>query len=226
MTVLKVLLVIALILFLLGLIRVGGEAEYSAEGFWAKIRVGKLKFQVFPFPPKKKKETDGEKGSKTPKMKVKTPENEVKTEAKKGGAIDLVKTALPLVGEAVQGLKRRIRIDRLELSYTAGGANDAAGAAIAFGYANAAIGVLFPFFEENFELKDYHFRTDLDFNAKSPVIYLHIAFSGRIGSLLFFVVRLALKFLTTYLRQRKEVKSSEKLTKEHKNRDKTQKEAT
>lgn len=67
MTVLKVLLVIALILFLLGLIRVGGEAEYSAEGFWAKIRVGKLKFQVFPFPPKKKKRPTVKRGAKPQK---------------------------------------------------------------------------------------------------------------------------------------------------------------
>lgn len=226
MTGLKVLLVIALVLFLLGLIRVGGEAEYSAEGFWAKIRVGKLKFQVFPFPPKKKKKTDGEKGVKPLKKKVKTTENEVKTQAKKGGALDLVKSAVPLVGESVQGLKRRIRIDKLDLSYTAGGARDAAGAAMTFGYTNAAIGALFPFFEENFELKGYHIHTDIDFNSKSPTIYLHVAFSGRIGSLLFFVVRLALKFLINYLRQRKESKSSQKLQKERENRAKTQKEAT
>lgn len=216
MTVLKILLLIALVLFLLGLIRVGGEAEYSSEGFWAKIKVGALRFQVFPIRKK-------EKVAKTAKTERKTSKTEGKTEEKKGGAAELVKSALPIVGEALRGLKRRIRIDMLELNYTACGANDAAGAAMTFGYANAAVGAILPIFEENFELKDYHVHIGLDFKAKSPAIYLFISFSGRIGALLLFFVRIFLKFLKNYLHQKKEAKQKSPKTPE--NQAKTKKEA-
>ena len=48
MTLLKILVGILLLLFLLGRIRVGGEAEYSEKGLLVKARVGVLRLLVFP----------------------------------------------------------------------------------------------------------------------------------------------------------------------------------
>lgn len=198
MTALKVLLLLLLLFFLLGLIRVGGEGAYSAEGFLLKFRLGRLKFQIFP-----KKEKDGKsKNPKTIENEPETSEKDPKTSPKKGGGTALIKSALPLVGEALGGIKRKIRIDDLEISYTIAGATDAARAALSYGYANALIGAILPVFQENFQLVDYDIKTDIDYKLKEPLIYLRFAFSGRIGSILALIVRLGWKFLKNYMKNR------------------------
>ena len=194
MSALKVLLVIFLLLFLVGLIRLGGGAEYGAEGVKAHIRVGPFRFQVFPGKEKGSKKERKEK----PKKKKPTKEEE---ESKAGGPIELVKAFLPLVCEAAGELKRRIRIDMLRLDYTAGG-RDAAQSAMSYGGANAAIGMILPLIQQNFDLKEYQVRTDIDFNAKGPTIYVYAALSARLGQLLRFGLRFGWKFLMAYRRQK------------------------
>lgn len=201
MTVLKVLLLIALILFLIGRIRLGGMVEYSVQGLLLKLRFGAFWFQLFPLkkrkekkPPKKK-----EKRKKPPKEKQEEPET------KKGGPIALVKQYLPLVGEAAGGMKKRITIDKLYLDYTSA-SQDAAGAAMAFGYANMAVGALWPVFEQNFVVEDHRFRTDVDFSAKSPTVYLNAELSVRIGQLISLAFRLLWVFFRLYRQEKKEQK--------------------
>jgi len=202
MTALKVAGIILLVLFLIGRIRVGGAAEYSAEGVKVWIRAAGVPILVFP------RETAGKKGGKSSKKRgseqkdggKKSPKEDQK-EGKtppKGGPLELVKTFLPLVGEAAGALKRRIRVDTLCLDYTAAGGRDAARTAMTFGYANAAIGMIWPIFEHNFEIKDYRVHTGLDFQAKEPAIYLKGAFSARIGQLVSFAVIFGVKFLKAY----------------------------
>ncbi len=207
MTALKVLLVILLVLFLIGLVRVGGSVEYSAAGLFVHLRVGQLKFQIFPL---KKPETDKKsppkKREKKAKSDQKNEEIDQKIPEKKGGKFELVKMALPLVGEAAGALKRRIRIDKLFLDLTAGG-RDAAMAAQTFGYANAAIGTILPIFQHNFDLKEYRVRTDIDFTAPAPKIYLNAAISARVGQLVSFGILLGCKALRVYLAYRKQVKA-------------------
>ncbi len=208
MTALKVLFVIFLVLFLIGLIRVGAGVEYSTDGLLVYLRVGRLKFQIFPL--KKKPEKDEKaREKKAPKKREsdqKNEENDQKTPEKKGGKLELVKMALPLVGEAAGALKRRIRIDKLFLDLTVGG-RDAAAVAQTFGYANAAIGTILPIFQHNFDLKEYRVRTDIDFTAPAPVIYLNAAVSARIGQLVTFAIILGCKALRVYLAYRKQVKA-------------------
>ncbi len=208
MTAFKVLLVILLILFLIGLVRVGGNVEYSAAGFLVHLRVGKLKFQIFPL--KKKPKTDEKSPRKKREKKAKSePKNEEidqKIPEKKGGKLELVKMALPLVGEAAGAFKRRIRVDKLFLDLTAGG-RDAAMVAQTFGYANAAIGTILPIFQHNFDLKEYRVRTDIDFTAPAPKIYLNAAVSARVGQLVSFGILLGCKALRVYLAYRKQVKA-------------------
>ncbi len=207
MTALKVLVVILLILFLVGLIRVGGSVEYSTDGLLACLRVGCFGFQIFPLKkkPEKAEKKREKKEKKKPKKEPETGKTDQEMKEKKGGALELVKMALPLVGEAAGALKRRIRIDRLFLDFTAGG-RDAAGAALAFGYSNAAVSAILPVFQQNFDLKEYRVRTRVDFSAPAPVIYLHAAISARIGQLVTFAVILGYKALRVYLKYRKQTK--------------------
>lgn len=191
MTALKVLAVIALALFLLGLIRVGGGGEYSAQGLTAWIKLGPFQIKVFP---RKKKEKKPSKAKRSPSKAQKPAEEKPKS----GGALTRVKEFLPLICEAAGALKRRIRIDKLYLDYTLAGKEDAASAAMNFGYSNAAVGMILPLFEQNFEVKDRRVRTAVDFNADSPKIYIYAVISARLGQLVSFALRFGWKFLMVY----------------------------
>lgn len=189
MTALKVAAIILLALFLLGLLRVGGGGEYSAEGVQAWARVGPFRIRVFPVKKEKPKE-------KKPKKAKKAQSKEEKQ--KRGGALASVKEYLPLICEAAGALKRRIRIDELLLDYTFAGKEDAAAAAMSFGYSNAAVGMILALFEQNFDVKERRVRTAVDFNTDSPKIYVYAAISARLGQLVSFALRFGWKFLMAY----------------------------
>lgn len=196
MTALKVAAVILLALFLLGLIRVGGGGEYSAEGFLAWARVGPFRIRVFPV--KKKKEKSKEKKPKKAKEAQSKTEKPQEEKQKRGGGLASFKEYLPLVCKAAGALTRRIRIDELLLDYTVAGKDDAASAAMSFGYSNAAVGMILALFEQNFDVKERRVRTAVDFNADSPKIYVYAAISARLGQLVSFALRFGWKFLMVY----------------------------
>ncbi len=199
MTALKVLLVIFLFLFLLGRIRVGGDGEYSTEGLIVRLRVGTVPIQVFPL----KKAKREKKPAKKKKKVIKAAEDELMEKPqkperpKKGGSLDLVKAALPLVGEAAGELRERICIDMLHMDLLFGG-RDAAQTAILFGMSNAFIAVLLSVFQQNFEVKEHRVHTAVDFNETSTTLYLHAAFSARIGQLIGFALQFGWKFFVRY----------------------------
>lgn len=195
MTALKVLAVVLLILFLLGLLRVGGGGEYSAQGLTAWLKLGPFQIKVFPLKKKKEKK---KKPSKAKKAQPK-PQKSTKEKPKQGGTLAQVREFLPLICEAAGALKRRIRIDKLYLDYTLPGKEDAAAAAMHFGYSNAAVGMILPLFEQNFDVKERRVRTAVDFNADSPKIYVYAVISARLGQLVSFALRFGWKFLMVYL---------------------------
>lgn len=192
MRALKILLAVVLLLFLLSLVRVGGEAEYSAQGALVKVRVGAFRLQVYPL--------RRPKGEKKVKKKRKKPEKTAEEPKSMPGApLELVRQFLPLVGEAAGALKRRIRIDRLFLDVAAGG-RDAAAAALAFGRINGAVGMIWPVFEQNFDVRDRRIRTAVDFQSDRLTVFLSAAFSARVGQLVSFAVRYGWKFFARYRR--------------------------
>ena len=70
MSVIKVLLVLFVLLFLVGLIRLGGSVEFGAEGVKIHLRVAPFRFQVFPG---RKKEAEKEEKRKPKKKKPPKP---------------------------------------------------------------------------------------------------------------------------------------------------------
>ena len=198
MTALKVLLVILLVLFLLGRIRVGGDGEYSADGLFVRVRVGPISVRVFPLKKKgEKKPAKKKKKSAPPTQSGEGEKAQEPEKPKKGGALDLVKAGLPRGGEAAGELRERIRIDLLCMDLLFGG-TDAAQTAILFGMSNALIAPLLAVFQQNFEVKEHRVRTAVDFNEKTITLYLRAAFSARIGQLLSFALRFGWKFLMEY----------------------------
>lgn len=213
MTFLKILVGILVVLFLLSRIRVGGEVEYGETGLLVQARVGLLKFQVLPMKKKKEKKKTKEKPPRKKKEK-KTSAGEKQTgkepesapQKKKGGPLELVKRYLPLVCEAAGELKRKIRIDKLYLDLTVA-SGDAAGTAMAYGYANMALGMLWPMIEQNFEVRDPRLHAGVDFTARNAEVYLDAAFSARLGQMVSFGLRFGWKFLRIYMKTRSHAKS-------------------
>ncbi len=189
MTVWIVLGAIAAALVLLSLVRVGGTVEYSRSGVLIRLRAGPLRIRVYPPRPKK---ADGQEKPKRVKKKPK-PEEE-QPEPKPGGQLGPLKAILPLVADAAGQLRRKVRVDRLLLDVTAA-ASDPAAAALAFGGVNAAIGMIWPLLENNFNIGDRRIRTRVDFNLTEPEIYLYGSFSLRLGQAAALALRLGIRFL-------------------------------
>ena len=189
MTVWVVLGAIAAALVLLALVRVGGTVEYSRSGVLVRLRAGPLRIMVYPPRPKK---ADGQEKPKRVKKKSK-PEKE-QPEPKPGGQLGPLKAALPVVADAAGQLRRKVRVDRLLLDVTAA-ASDPAAAALAFGGVNAAIGMIWPLLENNFNIGDRRIRTRVDFNLTEPEIYLYGSFSLRLGQAAALALRLGIRFL-------------------------------
>ena len=190
MTGLKILAGVALCLFLLGFIRLGGGVKYSQDGLYVRLRFGKFCFQVYP--PKRKGRERPRKRKEKPSRETEEPKRE------RGGSLELVKQSLPLVCQAAGEMKRKIRIDTLWLELTVA-ADNAASAAMAYGYANMAVGMLWPLLEQNFEIRDSRIRTGVEFNDDIPTIYINAALSLRLGQMVSFGIRFGWKFLRIYL---------------------------
>lgn len=189
MTVWIVLGAIVAALVLLYLIRVGGTVEYSRSGTLVHLRAGPLRIQVYPPKPRKK---SGEKKPKRAKKGAKPQEEQ--PEPKPGGQLDTLKTMLPLVADAAGQLRRKVRVDKLLLDVTAA-APDPAMAALGFGGVNAAIGMIWPLLENNFNIGDRRIRTKVDFNLTEPEAYLYASFSLRVGQAVVLALTLGMKFL-------------------------------
>lgn len=197
MTGLKILAGALLGLFLLGLIRLGARATYSQEGLYVRLRLGKFSFQVYPFKKREREKPPRKKKEKPSKPAVEKPEQT----RERGGPLELVKQALPVVCQAAGELKRKIRIDTLWLELTVA-ADNAAAAAMAYGYANMVIGMLWPLIEQNFEVIDPRIDTRVGYNGDATAIYINAALSMRLGQLVSLALRSGLKLLRIYLRTR------------------------
>jgi hypothetical protein len=186
-----ILMLIVLVLWLLSLVRMGASVNYDDSGLVVKARVGPVKFIVFPM---KKKD-------KPPKQKKKRRLKEEEP-PKKGGNLALVRNFLPLATEAAGRFKKKIRIDKIELDLI-WGASDPAAAAMGYGWANAALGMLWPLIEHNFNVRERQLRTSVDYSANQPIITIRAAFSLTIGQGAVLGVVLGLKVLKLFRKEQK-----------------------
>lgn len=167
--------VILLLFFLISLVRVGGDLVFGEAGFFLKLRLGRFHFALYPMKPKKEKPKKEKQRKFKPKPKAAPP--------KPGPKVNtwaLLREMLPVATEAAGHFKNKVRIDRLNMDLTVA-AGDPATAAVAYGAANAFIGMMIPVLENNFKMKGRNLRTRVDFNRTSPAVELATAFSLTIG---------------------------------------------
>lgn len=207
MRALQVLAVIALILFLVGQIRVGGRAEFNAQGFFLWIRLGRFHIRVLPMKPRTEKPPKEPKKPKKPQkpQKPKKEREPVPLPERIGGALEYAQALLPVGLEAAGGMLRCLRMDTLELELTAG-STDPADAAMLYGEANAALGALWFPLTKAFKVKDGRARVKLDFDAPSMTVYGAAALSIKIGTVVWIGLRAGFKALSGALAVRKRLK--------------------
>ncbi len=183
MTALVVLGSILLCLWLLSLLRVGTWVKYDEAGFVVRLKIGLLRFTLYPMKPRKKR---AEKATPVPEIKEETPA--------KGGAFALFRQLLPVITDAAGQLKRKIRIDNLQLDLL-WSHPDPAVCGMGYGAANGVIGMIWPLLEQNFNIKDYRIRTGVDFDRGSPAIRVLAEASLTVGQGLGLGLRLLGKFM-------------------------------
>jgi len=151
-------LIILLLLFALGQIRIGAQVEYCEEGLFIRVRAGAFLIPVFPVKKKARGKTD--------KKAVPT-----KPKQKKGGAVKLVLDLLPAILKTAGEFRRKLRVDKLEMRLTVCAA-DPADAAMRYGQANALLGSLWQPVTRAFHVKDGHAHVGVDFEGTECLIYI------------------------------------------------------
>lgn len=216
----KIFLIILLILFLIGQIRVGIRLELRENilSLWA--RFGAFRIRGLPRPEKSKSEQKPRKEKKPRKAKkpdskpaetadkpqpAEKPAGPAK-EKKPGGdlmdkvdmGLDYARSLLPIALELGKHFFHRLRIDSLHMVLTVGGP-DPADAVMLYGRANAALGALWYPLTEAFRIEDGTARVAVNFEAAKPDLFLQAALSLKIGQILWIGLYFGLKGLCTFL---------------------------
>lgn len=196
MTFLKVLLIILLVLWLISLIRIGGRVSYGAEGLFVTALAGPFRIQILPIKPKKKKKPDKKRKKEKPPAEEK---HKKEPEEGRPGTLARLMKLLPVVGEACGALKRKVRIDDLELELVWGG-TDPAAVALGYGQANAVLGILWPIFDHNFKVKRHSFQIGLDYERREPAVEVRAAVTLTVGQMFALGTHYGAKALITWIK--------------------------
>lgn len=202
MTFLKVLLIVLAVLWLISLIRVGARVRYGADGLFLWVLAGPFKIKLLPAGEKKKSKRK-KKAAKAEKEPPAAAEGH-KKEPKEGqpGTLSRLMQLLPVAGEACGALKRKIRIDDLELELIWGG-SDPAAIALGYGQANAALGMIWPILDNNFKVKRHSFQIGMDYGRTQPGVELTAALTFTIGQLVTLGIHYGVKALVIWIRSGK-----------------------
>ncbi|MBO6014590.1 MAG: hypothetical protein J6P48_03890 [Oscillospiraceae bacterium] len=188
MVALKILAVIAIIIFLIMMIPIGADIGYEGGQLSLSAKVCGIFLQLLPKSEEKKKE----KKKKPKKEKEEKPEEPPgEEEQEKSGKkkkkleldftfdeiVDLLKTVLRGLGKFF-----RIKVDRFLLHYTAAG-NDPYKTAVLFGKVNAALNALAPICSKRFDCRDTDVYTDISFTEEKMKLDFGLGFSIRIGQI-------------------------------------------
>lgn len=180
----KALLIVLLLLFLLGLLKVGVHIVWDGG---AAVQLLIWKFRI-SFPRKKasKKRDPGKESDKAP---AQAKQDALKTHDLFQAALANWREILALIGKAV----RTPRLDVLELRLTAGG-RDAADCALNYGRLWAAAGGILPVLENTFRIGKREIDVRCDYNQKEISCFAQVDLTVRIYELLILGV-LGLKLL-------------------------------
>jgi len=186
-------LLVLVLLFLLGQLRVGIRFLYDEQGprLWAKA--AGFSFALYPAPPKKEK---------ADKKKTEKPAEERSVREKVGGALDYGKQLLPIALQAAGQFRRRLRVDLLHMELTVG-SEDPADAASVYGAACALLGALWEPLVEAFHVEDGSAKVRLDFQQPEMLLHVTMQMTLKLGQLVRLVIYFGFRTLRAVLAVRR-----------------------
>ena len=210
---LKILAVLAPLIALLCLLRLGVRISWGTELCVTAI-LGPVRLQLVP-KKEKKAGKDKPKKEKPPKEKAEKPKKERQPLPKPGkeDIREAIQRLLPALKKALRRLGRGIRIDPLCVSLVLGGKNDPADAAEKFGYLQAAVWAGMPQLQRWMHIPDPHIHTDVNFDAEKTEVSGEAAVTLRLGTLFamgFALLIPALKWFLHYRKRHREDDTKEK----------------
>jgi len=214
---LKVLGIIALIIFGFMMISFGADIAYEGGQLRVAAKVCGIQLQLIPKDESKQPKEPKPKKEKKPKKPKKTKKEPDPNKPKKKMKLDFTPDEiLSLLKAVLNGLGRfrKMSIDRFVLHYVAAG-DDPYNTAKTFGFVNAALSTLAPICARRYRVKESDVWTDIDFTAEKMSVDLALGFSIRIGqvfgvinSIIFGVLKI---FIKNKLRLAKEKRLNKKL---------------
>ena len=203
---LKILGVLALLLLLLCLLRLGARVSWGTEVRVTAI-LGPVRLQILPGKEKPRKEKP--KKAESAEKREKKPKKARKSLPKPNGEDirEALHLLLPALKRALGKLGRGIRIDPLRVSLTLAGKNDPADAAEKYGYLQAAVWAWMPQLQRFLHIPDPRIHTGVDFEAEGTDFGGEAAVTLRLGTLLamgFALLIPAVKWFRSYRKRHRE----------------------
>ena len=192
-----IVLLIFAFFFLIGCIPVGADVSYLGGVLTVKAKIGLLRLTLLPKKPKKPQKQKKSKKSKK-KPKPEKPKEKKKPQPLSGG-ISGVMELLQFACDTLGDLRRKLRMEWLELHIRFGAGDDAAKTAISYGRAWALIGTMLPMLERIFVIKERDIGAELDYNKEEKMtLDARLCITITIGRALALALRAGIRFLKIY----------------------------
>lgn len=184
MTVLWIFGAVLLVLVLLSRLWLGVQVR-GTDGDWqVRVRVGPLRFQLYP---PKEENAEAQPAKKLKKQQKAPSEKEKKKAPLPKVTPELLRSACrelwPPLRKTLSRLGRSVRVDPLEVSVTIGAADDPPEGAELYGLAQGAVWSGMPVLEQLLDIPDPHIHIGIDFNTSQPQLCLSAGVQIRLGAL-------------------------------------------
>ncbi len=182
------------ILGLLAILPLGVSVAYDEDGALVRVIAGPIKIMLFPRPKREKKPKKEKKPKEKPQQAspLPAPEKQASQKAKPAEAPKKKKSGgpitdfLPLVNVVLKfldGFRRKLRVDVLELKLIMA-SDDPCDLAVNYGRAWAAVGNLMPRLERVFVIKKRDIQVECDFTADKTCVIARLDLTITLGRLL------------------------------------------
>lgn len=212
------------VIVVLAILPLGASVIYNEKGPLVRIIAGPVKIKVYPMKKKapkdkpkeeKKQGPDPEKEAADAEKKAKQTEEKAKTKQaadpdEKGGSILDFWPFVELVVNFLGDLRRKLRLNHLQLHLTMGG-GDPCDLAVNYGRANAGMAALLAQLERLFVIKRRDVHINCDFTADKTTILARLDLTITLGRIIGLVVCYGIRALKTYLSIQKKRKGGANL---------------
>ena len=184
------------ILILLAILPLGVSVIYNEDGPLVRVIAGFIRLKIFPL---KKKDKKPKKVKQKSKTKITAEPKKKKEPGKKGGSITDFLPLLKIAVDFLDGFRRKLRVNRLELKLILAG-GDPYDLGMSYGKAWAVLGNITPYLDRVFVFKKRDVNVECDFEGNKTLIYARLDLTITLGRLLGLVFVAGFQALKAYLK--------------------------